>query len=469
MRRFPRQYLGPLIAGLLLFAASCAWAWLYWGSILLREEDQGRRTAESLAASLTPLLDPGACPVAGDDAALGRLVEDRLEIRPPIVYALLLREGHRLASMGRIPPDLPSPDEPGMAPDGSLRVLAVAVGARPDPDRPRPPPDRPGPPPDRPARGPARRDPPPDRPDGGPPGRVDWRWNAAADPPETTLVVGVDARIGPRLLRKTVPEIAFALLVGWAGIAALVLAWFRSIRSRELARQLDVERRERSRLEEMNLAAAGLAHETKNPLGIILGLAQRIARDPQLASETREAAQHIIDAADQASARVSDFLGFARIPRPRLEAVQADQVLGRVVAALRPDFDDAGVRLDVHVPDDRIVCTPSMLEQVLMNLLLNSLQSSDRDTVVTLRLEPRGTTARLVVEDQGRGIPASLLPDIFKPYVTSRADGHGLGLAIVKRIVDQHGWTIGIESVEGQGTRVTIAGIPLRGTRRTTA
>jgi signal transduction histidine kinase len=107
-----------------------------------------------------------------------------------------------------------------------------------------------------------------------------------------------------------------------------------------------------------------------------------------------------------------------------------------------------------------------MMEQVLMNLLLNSLQASERGTLVSLRLESRGATADLVVEDQGRGIPPSLLRDVFKPYVTSRAEGHGLGLAIVKRIVDQHGWTIAVRSVEGRGTRVTIAGIPVATSRR---
>ena len=110
-----------------------------------------------------------------------------------------------------------------------------------------------------------------------------------------------------------------------------------------------------------------------------------------------------------------------------------------------------------------MACAPAMVEQVLVNLLLNALQASEAGTRVTLRLDVQGSKATLAVEDRGRGIPAGLLPDVFKPYVSGRADGHGLGLAIVKRIVDQHGWSIELCSEVAGGTRVTISNLAVIG------
>ena len=447
MARFLRTYRGPLIAGGGLFVASCVWAWLYLDTVRDREAHQKMRTAASLAVSLSMLLDPEVRAAAGGEDALGRLIEARLEIRRPLVFAIVVSRGRRLASLGDVPEGLPTPLEPGFTEDGAVRIVRVPIGpGRPPrglgPPRPQGPPRPPG----------------SQRPDDGPP-LVDWRWRTGGGGPPASLVAGIETSLSPHVLAETLPSLGLVLTVCWAGILALVLAWMRSIRSRDLARALDVERRERARLEEMNLAAAGLAHETKNPLGIILGLAQRIERTSGGTPEIREAASHIIDAADRAAARVSDFLGFARIPAPKLEPVRADLLLGRVVAALAPDFEEAGVRVTVEAPEISVECSAGMMEQVLVNLLLNSLQASEAGTTVTLRLAARGATAVLVVEDQGRGIPPELVADLFKPYVTGNPDGHGLGLAIVRRIVEQHGWTVDIETAVGKGTRVVIAGI----------
>jgi signal transduction histidine kinase len=273
------------------------------------------------------------------------------------------------------------------------------------------------------------------------------------------LVAGFDPSVNGRALREVVMRVIATLLVAWIAIAALTRAWVRDIRGRDLRAALDDERRERSRLAEMSLAAAGLAHETKNPLGLILGLAQRLNADPSTPVAAKQVAEQIMDAADHATARLSDFINFARIPTPQMQDVAAPEVLGRVVAAMKPDFDEAGVRLLLTADELRIRCDPSMLEQVLVNLLLNSLQASSAGTTTSVRLCRQGDRATLSVADQGRGIPARLLPEIFKPYVSGRPDGHGLGLAIVNRIVEQHAWSITVDSNPGQGTTFTLAGL----------
>ena len=99
----------------------------------------------------------------------------------------------------------------------------------------------------------------------------------------------------------------------------------------------------------------------------------------------------------------------------------------------------------------------------LMNLLMNSLAAtSENGGYVLLTLTSEGAReAVLKVIDDGKGISKEDLPNVFKPYFTSRADGYGIGLAIVKKIVDQSNWEIEIESKVGKGTTVTISGIKL--------
>jgi signal transduction histidine kinase len=102
---------------------------------------------------------------------------------------------------------------------------------------------------------------------------------------------------------------------------------------------------------------------------------------------------------------------------------------------------------------------PEMLLQLLLNLLLNSLQASSPGARLQLSFTRSGARGRLEVRDQGCGIAPELLPEVLKPYVSGRAEGHGLGLAIVRRMAEQHGWTIEVFSGPDRGTRVLISGL----------
>jgi signal transduction histidine kinase len=136
----------------------------------------------------------------------------------------------------------------------------------------------------------------------------------------------------------------------------------------------------------------------------------------------------------------------------------------RVCSLLEPDFSEAGVDLVCVGQDLALVADPEQFEQVLVNLLLNSLRASPTGTRVTVTLARDGGHGRLTVTDRGTGIDPGLREDIFKPYVTGRSDGHGLGLAIVKRIVESHGWTVELDSPadpQGNGTTATISRIAL--------
>lgn len=430
MARAPTLDRGPRLAAATLFAASLLWAFFAWRGVVDRERQQLDRLAGTVAGTLEVLLDPRT-ETGRDPAALARLLRERLDLRPPLLAVKITRGPEVLALVGTPPPGFEPDQTRPPRPGDPFVVLRHRVGERPshgENDRRR-----------------AREAP--------------WRWRTAPETRPATAEMIFDAALTRRVYENQLPGLLGVLLLAWLGIAALVVAWQRSIRSQALSRDLDAERRERARLEELNLAAAGLAHETKNPLGIILGLAQRVARASEPGGETRVAAEQIIDAADRAAARLSDFLTFARLGRPNCVPTRGDTLLNRIASALHNDFEDAGVALVVQAEPLTVACAPAMVEQIVVNLLLNSLAASARGATVTLSLATDGAQAALTVEDRGHGIPAELQAEVFKPYVTGRADGHGLGLAIVKRIVDEHGWRIALSSVPEGGTRVKITGI----------
>lgn len=458
-----KKYRGPLAAGLVLLLGTGLWAWSQKSAVQEREFAQLRRHADSLAKGLTIVAQRFDLNSESFTNDLRHELRTHLRLRRPFLFVLVLRGNEVLADEGPGVPRGRTPPEPGLSEDGHLFVVKMPLLKRPPPDRDRPPRDasthhlpmaaRP-PPPDR-ASGETRR-PPPER---SPESPWDWDQVQLEDVEPLTMIIGFDPTVNPGAMRESILRTSFILLVAWVAIATLVLAWSWSIRSRDLRMALETERRERERLAEMSLAAAGLAHETRNPLGLILGVAQRLAAASDVDRTAREAAEQIMDAADRATARLSDFIHFARIPVPQVMEVSAVEVLNRVTSVLRPDFEEAGVRLALSVEDLRIHCDPTMLEQVIINLLLNSLQASQAGSTTRVRLERQGASAILVVMDEGLGITADLMPNIFKPYVSGRPDGHGLGLAIVKRIVEQHGWAVHVSSASKVGTSFTVAGI----------
>jgi signal transduction histidine kinase len=115
------------------------------------------------------------------------------------------------------------------------------------------------------------------------------------------------------------------------------------------------------------------------------------------------------------------------------------------------------VRLDLGLPP---ACTvrgdAQRLQQLIMNLVLNSVQAMPEGGVLRVRLQEEDGAACLRFEDTGPGIPAGLRERVFEPFFTTREKGSGLGLTVVRRIVEQHGGSIALGAAETGGTRVDI-------------
>jgi signal transduction histidine kinase len=231
------------------------------------------------------------------------------------------------------------------------------------------------------------------------------------------------------------------LVVGVALLSGL--AWRNLAKTADLQIRLVKAGEANLHLKEMNLAAAGLAHETRNPLNLIRGLAQMVAMDAGESAKLKQHASAIIEEADRVTVQLNEFINYSK---PR-EAHPAPVALARVVAdvarTLGPDTEEKQIRLRLPDSPVLVLADEPLLRQALFNLLLNAVQAVPPGGQIEVILtQTEGREVTLEVRDDGPGVPTGQREAIFKPYVTMRPKGVGLGLAIVQQIVSAHGWEI---------------------------
>jgi signal transduction histidine kinase len=214
-------------------------------------------------------------------------------------------------------------------------------------------------------------------------------------------------------------------------------------------------------LRELGQAAAGLAHETRNPLGLVRGWAQRLSSSQLPSAEQRQQALAMVEECDRVTSRINQFLAFARPCEPRLEPVDVAGLLDELAVLLEPDRDAKCLRLDrSKVASGHLIrADREMLRQALFNLIRNAVQFSPQGESIEVLLQPiTDSRFRLAVADRGPGVAPEAVGSLFTPYFTTRAGGTGLGLAIVHRIAAAHGWQAGYTPRAGGGSIFWIHG-----------
>lgn len=245
-----------------------------------------------------------------------------------------------------------------------------------------------------------------------------------------------------------------ALVSALAAAAAVVsaLAWRNVRKSAELQIRLVKAGEMNAHLSEMNLAAAGLAHETRNPLNLIRGLAQMIAMEARAAPKLKGHAATIIEEADRVTVQLNEFIHYSKPREAHPAPVELGALVGDVVRTLQPDIEEKAVRILLPDTPLTIEADEPLLRQAVFNLLLNATQAVGQGGEVAVRWSADGPReATLELADDGPGVPAAERTAIFKPYVTMRPKGVGLGLAIVQQIVAAHGWSIACEENQPRG------------------
>lgn len=249
--------------------------------------------------------------------------------------------------------------------------------------------------------------------------------------------------------------------VVWVGLVCpLVLATLQAReRHRRLTTDLLVAEERAQRQEELAQIGAGLAHETKNPLGIVRGLAQSIYDTPGVPPETKRMARDIVDEADRTVGQINSFLDLARPKAPQIGAVNVDALFEGLVPLLQSEDSGKSITFTVVPVGVFVSADENLLRRCVLNLAINATRAIDGEGAVTLGGVHDGADVALFVADTGRGIAPDDLPHVTEPYFGRFEGGTGLGLAIVDTIARAHGWSLHIESTLGEGTRVSIRGV----------
>lgn len=250
-------------------------------------------------------------------------------------------------------------------------------------------------------------------------------------------------------------------IMGFATIAAAGLwtAWRNLQKSAVLQLRLVRASEMNTHLREMNVAAAGLAHETRNPLNLVRGMAQLIYKDHQAGNDIREHSMKITEEVDRVTAQLNEFINFSKPREPKLSFVHLNRVIQDVAHTLEPDRVEKQILFELQGDDYYTEADESLLRQLVFNLLINSVQSVSPHGKISVTLyQDKQDGIVCEFRDNGPGIPPENVKKVFQPYFTTNEKGTGLGLTIVHQIVLAHGWEINCQSVK-TGALFQIRGI----------
>ncbi len=218
------------------------------------------------------------------------------------------------------------------------------------------------------------------------------------------------------------------------------------------------------RLASIGEMAAGIAHEIKNPLAGIAGVIQVLKKDLSQGDTKRAVLDEVLSQVERMDKAVRNLLSFARPPEPKMQMADVNELIGKLLDFLAPQFAKCGItaerRLAAGLP--WVFLDPDLMQQAMLNIALNAIKAMPEGGRFAIETqgrqdgEGRGGSISIVLSDTGQGIAPENLGRIFNPFFTTRQQGTGLGLSITQRIVEQHRGDISVQSTRGQGTVFTI-------------
>src|SRR5580693_502414 len=204
--------------------------------------------------------------------------------------------------------------------------------------------------------------------------------------------------------------------------------------------------------------ATGLAHEIRNPLAGIAGVIEIIGRDLPPTSPARAVVKDVRLEIARISRTLTDLLETARPRRPEVRRSNLNTTVEHAVMLARQQVLSRPIKIELQKAPDlpEVEHDSDQIHQVLLNLLLNAVQAMEGAGTVRVEIGTRDGFASVVVSDTGRGIAPQNLPNIFRPFYTTKGDGTGLGLSLANRIVEDHHGRIEVSSVLGKGSTFTV-------------
>jgi len=269
---------------------------------------------------------------------------------------------------------------------------------------------------------------------------------------------GGGARAGHSEAHLVAVALVFSLvLVAVRGVGRAVRRAFDGMLRRALRAQEDARCLHAERAEELTALSAEIAHELKNPLASVKGLAALLDGSVP-AGKPAERLAVLRREVDRMQGVLDEFLNFSR-PLVPLALGRVDLAgVAREVAALHEGAaQELGVELAVRAEPTPARCDPRKVKQLVVNLVQNALEASPPGSRVEIEAGPAGAAARLRVLDRGRGLDPGLGVRVFEPGVTTKARGSGLGLTIARALARQHEGQLTLAARAGGGTVAEVA------------
>jgi signal transduction histidine kinase len=222
------------------------------------------------------------------------------------------------------------------------------------------------------------------------------------------------------------------------------------VKSREELKTTLSELARKERLASMGKFVSIIAHEIKNPLGIILSSAQ-VIKNPARNEEMRlKAAEYIEEEVKRLDNTITHFLRFSRPPEPKLSRSNLSEIVKSTLSKWHRD-EAIQVIFDSDSENFPVMCDPDLIHQVLLNILINASHSMEGKGEITVSIEQRENYAEVKISDTGDGIPDDIIGKIFDPFFTTKKQGMGLGLAIAHQVMEGHNGSISAANNTDEG------------------
>ena len=269
-------------------------------------------------------------------------------------------------------------------------------------------------------------------------------------------VIGLEASAG---YVRTIQRIREALV--WVGLFSLGLI-FLTILLIHRVYSVFLKMEERllvaDKYQSLSQLSAGVAHEIKNPLGIISGNAELLKEETSPDSEAYYLAGNILEETDRMDGILKNFMDIARPSRMEMAPNSLNSLAEKTLELTRYQYEKAGLEVVKDFGEDLppVLVDAGKLRQVILNLLLNAKEAMAGGGRLTVKTYLRDKEVILEMKDTGPGMDKETLRKAFEPFFTTRKTGSGLGLAIAQRIMKDHKGKLELESRPGKGTLARV-------------
>jgi len=260
-------------------------------------------------------------------------------------------------------------------------------------------------------------------------------------------------------LNKKILDVNTSFLTGELGDITGMVAVIRNVTE---IKDLNEEVARHKRLAALGKLSAGIAHEIRNPLSSIRGLAQFVYNSFSKTDERKEDLNTIIQEVDRLNKLVVQVLDYAKLKELNLTSFSLNHLINKIVELFKQEIKSKQIRfyLELSPEVSLIEADEDQIRQILMNVVINAIQAIPKRGEIKIKTEKsllRGEPAvKLVIDDNGIGIAEKDLNQIFDPFFSTKEQGSGLGLSIVYKLVEGHQGEIKVESKEGKGTKFII-------------